>query len=108
MQLENDIVLSFVNEIVPNLESTRIPISLLFALFRKYADDNNNKNGMTRATFTRRVKPMMEKQGWEYSKQRPAECLKDADIDQLKATSLYDYNTFRQDDHKAQWCFVKE
>lgn len=51
---------------------------------------------------------MMEKQGWKYSKQRPTEYLKDADIDQLKASPLYDYNTFRQDDHKAQWCLVKE
>ncbi len=64
----DDVVLSFANEVVPNLESTRIPITLLFALFRKYVDDNNSKNGMTRATFTRRVKPLMERNNWNYKK----------------------------------------
>ena len=108
LQLENDIVLSFVNEVVPDLESTRIPITLLFALFRKYSEDNNNKNGMTRATFTRRVKPLMEQRGWKYSKQRPAKYLKDNDINLLKASPYFDYNTFRKEDHKSQRCFAKE
>lgn len=108
LQLENDIVLSFVNEMVPDLESTRIPITLLFALFRKYSEDNNNKNGMTRATFTRRVKPLMEQRGWKYKNSAPATDLKDNDINQLKASSFYDYNTFRKDDHKVQRCFVNE
>lgn len=108
LQLENDIVLSFVNEIVPNLESTRIPISLLFALFRKYADDNNNKNSMTRATFTRRVKPLMEHNGWAYKNSAPTTSLSDNDINQLKVTPYYDYNDFRKNDHKVQRCFVKE
>lgn len=108
LQLENDIVLSFVNEVVPDLESTRIPITLLFALFRKYSEDNNNKNGMTRATFTRRVKPLMEQRGWKYSKQRPAKYLKDNDINLLKASPYFDYNTFRKEDHKSQRYFAKE
>lgn len=108
LQLENDIVLSFVNEVVPDLESTKIPITLLFALFRKYSEDNNNKNGMTRATFTRRVKPLMEQRGWKYSKQRPAKYLNDNDINLLKATPYYDYNAFRKEDHKSQRCFTKE
>lgn len=108
LQLENDIVLSFVNEVVPDLESTRIPITLLFALFRKYSEDNNNKNGMTRATFTRRVKPLMEQRGWKYKNSAPAANLKDGDINQLKASSYYDYNTFRKEDYKVQRCFVRE
>ena len=108
LQLENDIVLSFVNEVVPNLESTRIPIALLFALFRKYVDDNNSKNGMTRATFTRRIKPLMERNGWNYKKSRPLDFLSESDINQLKSTPYYDYNDFRKDDHKSQRCFIKE
>lgn len=107
LQLENDIVLSFANEVVPNLESTRIPIAFLFALFRKYVDDNNSKNGMTRATFTRRVKPLMERNGWNYKNARPAEFLSDSDINQLKSTPYYDYNDFRKNDHKNQRCFIK-
>ena len=108
LQLENDIVLSFVNEVVPNLESTRIPITLLFALFRKYVDDNNSKNGMTRATFTRRIKPLMERNGWNCKKSRPLDFLSESDINQLKSTPYYDYNDFRKDDHKSQRCFIKE
>lgn len=107
LQLENDIVLSFVNEVVPNLESKRVPIALLFALFRKYVDDNNSKNNMTKATFTRRVKPMMERNGWNYKNARPAELLSDSDINQLKSTPYYDYNDFRKNDHKNQRCFIK-
>lgn len=108
LQLENDIVLSFANEVVPSLESKRIPIALLFALFRKYVDDNNSKNGMTRATFTRRIKPLMKRDGWSYKNARPAEYLSDNDINQLKATSYYDYNDFRKNDHKNQRCFIRD
>lgn len=63
---------------------------------------------MTRATFTRRVKPLMERDGWNYKKSRPLDFLSDSDINQLKSTPYYDYNDFRKDDHKSQRCFIKE
>lgn len=63
---------------------------------------------MTRATFTRRVKPLMERNNWNYKKSRPLDFLSDSDINQLKSTSYYDYNDFRKNDHQPQYCFIKE
>lgn len=108
LQLENDTVLSFVKEVVPGLESSRMPISLLFAIYRKYTDDTNSPTNMKRGTFTRRIKPLMKKAGWTYKVAKPGKNLDTEDIKPLKGTKLYNYNIYRKNDHKAQRCFIKE
>ena len=108
LQLENDTVLSFVKEVVPDLESSRMPISLLFAIYRKYTDDSNNSNRMTRATFTRRIRPLMIERGWTYRVAKPGRYMIEEDIERLKGEKLYNYNSYRKNDHKAQRCFIKQ
>lgn len=109
LQLENDTVLSFTQEVVPDLKSSRMPIDLLFTLFRKYTDDKNSAANMKQATFTRRIKPLMKQAGWTYKKARPGAYMVDKDIEPLIGNSrYYDYNRYRRNDHKAQQCFTRE
>lgn len=108
IQLENDIVLSFVNSELPELKSTRLPVKFLFNLFRKYSDDNNTPTKMSRATFTRRIKPLMAQRGWKYKKRyRPGEYFKESDAGLLKSTNYYDYNNAYKDRLNIQVVFVR-
>ena len=108
LQLENDIVLAFVKETIPELTSSRLPISFLFSLFRTYCDENNSHNNMTRTTFTRRIKPLLIKQGWKRKKSRPGTHLDTSDIERLRDTDYWNWGRDEKNKDKAQWCFVKE
>ena len=109
IQLENDIVLSFVNSELPELKSTRLPVKFLFNLFRKYSDDNNTSTKMSRATFTRRIKPLMAQRGWKYNKRyRPSEYFKEEDSRLLKSTNYYNYNVAYEERSNLQGTFIKE
>lgn len=72
IQLESDIVRSFVVDLVNDFTSTRIPVKFLYQLFNKYVEDNHNSTKMTQNTFTRRIKPILEEQGFNYDRKNKA------------------------------------
>lgn len=63
---------------------------------------------MSRATFTRRIKPLMAQRGWKYKKRyRPGEYFKESDAGLLKSTNYYDYNNAYKDRLNIQVVFVR-
>ncbi len=72
IQIESDIVRAFVVDVVNDLTSTRIPAKFLYNLFVQYAEANHNPTNMTQNTFTRRLKPILEEQGFKYERRKLA------------------------------------
>lgn len=72
IQIESDIVRAFVVDVVSDLTSTRIPAKFLYELFVQYAEANHNPTNMTQNTFTRRLKPILEEQGFKYERRKLA------------------------------------
>lgn len=68
-RLDNNPVLYFYeNYVKDTLTSTRLPMKFLFAYFRAVMDNENNATRLTQNSFTRRIKPIAEADGWQYSK----------------------------------------
>lgn len=63
---------------------------------------------MSRATFTRRIKPLMAQRGWKYGKIRLNELFFEEDTDILKGTNYYDYNNVFKDRTNPQRSFYKD
>lgn len=72
IQLESDIVRSFVADVVNGFTSTRIPVKFLYQLFNNYAEANHNSTNITQNSFTRRIKPILEEQGFSYDRKNKA------------------------------------
>lgn len=68
IKADNDSVAYFIENYLPKLKSTRIPVTFMFKLFLAAMDDENNPQTMKQATFTRRAKAIMEQKGWQYSR----------------------------------------
>lgn len=83
-RLDNDPVLYFVENYIPLMESTRLPVKFLFNAFLAVMAAENNPQKMKQNTFTKQVKPLMEEQGWRYDRKnlKPGDwfSLKDAEI----------------------------
>lgn len=67
VRLDNDPVLSFYENYVPQLKSTRIPVKFLFNYFMSAMDAENNHQQMKQNTFTKQIRPLFKKDGWTYS-----------------------------------------
>lgn len=67
-KLDNDPVAYFVENYLPELESTRLPVKFLFNYFMAAMDAENNHQRMKQNTFTRTIKPILEASGWTYSR----------------------------------------
>ena len=72
IQLESDIVRSFVADVVNGFTSTRIPVKFLYQLFNNYAEANHNSTNITQNSFTRRIKPILEEQSFNYDRKNKA------------------------------------
>lgn len=68
IKADNDSVKYFVEHYLSLLKSTRLPVSFLFKLFLAAMDYENNPQSMKQATFTRRIKPIMNQRGWTYER----------------------------------------
>lgn len=68
IKADNDSVAYFIENYLPKLKSTRIPVTFMFKLFLAAMDDENNPQTMKQATFTRRARAILEQQGWQYSR----------------------------------------
>lgn len=82
---DNDSVVHFVENYLPELESTRIPAMFLFKYFLATMDFENNPQQIKQNTFTRRAKPLMADKGWKYSRNNlaPLTYWNDSDMDKL-------------------------
>lgn len=83
IELDNNPVLQFYEEVVTELNSTRLPVKFLFQYFivwTKY--ELNNQTKIKQNTFTNEMKPIMESDGWEYSRNnhRPGEQWLESDL----------------------------
>lgn len=97
IQIDNDPVLGFVENYLDEFYSTRIPIKALFKTFMAVCDDENNHQQIKQQTFTRRIKPFMEKHGWHYDRRNkaPLESWHDKDrdlISRYNGNIRYDYS----------------
>lgn len=65
-RLDNDPVLYFVEEVVGQLKSIRLPTSFLFNLFCAFMKSENSPTKLKQRSFTKQVRPYMEDKGWKY------------------------------------------
>lgn len=65
---DNDNVDYFIENYLDKLKSQRVPVRFLFYYFLAAMERENNPQTMKQNTFTSRAKPLMEKAGWEYSR----------------------------------------
>mgnify|MGYP000101100753 FL=1 len=65
-RLDNDPVLYFVEEVVGQLKSTRVPTNFLFNLFCAFMKAENSPTKLKQRSFTKQVRPYMERRGWKY------------------------------------------
>lgn len=88
---DNDSVDHFIEEYLPELESTRLPVSFLFKFFLAAMDFENNPQQLKQNTFTRRAKPLMANKGWEYSRNNlaPLTYWNDSDMDKLDRLDIH-------------------
>lgn len=91
LAMDNNKVLQFFEEYVSNLESTRIPTKILFAMFRVWCRvELNSKDNMTRNTFTSEAKVYSQRFGWKYSSaMRVGSGLSRNDLDRYNRESSY-------------------
>ena len=59
-------------DVVNDFTSTRIPVKFLYQLFNNYAEANHNSTNITQNSFTRRIKPILEEQGFNYDRKNKA------------------------------------
>lgn len=92
---DNDSVDHFIEEYLPELESTRLPVSFLFKFFLATMDYENNPQKLKQSSFTKRAKPLMANKGWEYSRNNlaPLTYWNDSDMDKLDRLDInYKYS----------------
>lgn len=64
--LENSAVLAFFDDPFQELESERLPMKFLFKYFQAWSDYDNQPTKMKQNTFTKEMKTIAERNGWEY------------------------------------------
>lgn len=91
IKLDNDSVRYFVENYLPDIKSTRVPVKFLFKLFLSAMDFENNPQSLKQNTFTRRAKPLMKGAGWEYSRNNlaPLELWSEKDLELLKKLDIH-------------------
>lgn len=76
----SDTAVAFVNEMIDEFSSKRIPIDFLFTVFNYWCKNIENvKPKLRRNQFKTRIEEAMEEKGWEYNKY--SKLSKDFDID---------------------------
>ncbi|UNL61136.1 DNA primase family protein [Limosilactobacillus mucosae] len=112
-KLDNDPVLYFYENYIPELKSTRIPVKFLFSYFMSAMDAENNHQQMKQNTFTKQIKILFERDGWAYSLKNlaPLEYFNEEDrnliIDSNKATGTSYGYLADIDRNKTQPLFFK-
>lgn len=106
---DNDSVDHFIENYLPEMESTRVPITFLFKLFLATMDYENNPQKIKQNTFTRRAKPLMANKGWKYSRNNLAPLLfwDDNDMEKLKELDIHYKYGVKVNPHKKQPLFFK-
>lgn len=91
IKADNDSVDYFIESYLPELESTRIPVTFLFKFFLAAMDYENSPQKIKQNTFTRRAKPLMAGKGWEYSQKNlaPLSHWNDNDMERLKELDIH-------------------
>lgn len=86
-RLDNDPVLYFVKNYLPELKSTRVPIRFLFNYFLSAMEAENSPQRIKQQTFTRQLKPLLENAGWQYVKNNlaPLDKFNDDDMKLIKS-----------------------
>ncbi|MGE7365188.1 DNA primase family protein [Desemzia incerta] len=63
---ENDPVIEFYEDVFYQLESTRLPTKFIFSLYQAWCDIENNPTKMKQRTFTKNLRNIVAKDGWNY------------------------------------------
>lgn len=93
--LENNAVISFFEGPFQELESERLPMKFLFKLFQASSDYDNQPTQMKQRTFTKELKSVAERHGWQYQPKNlaPLHYFLPEDGEKLKKLDIhYRYN----------------
>lgn len=63
---DNDPVIEFYEDVFNQLESTRLPTKFLFCLYQSWCDKENNPTKLKQRTFTKNLRSVVSKEGWQY------------------------------------------
>lgn len=102
--VENSAVLAFFEDIFHELESDRLPMKFLFKLFQAWSAYENQPTTMKQNTFTKELKPIVEKDGWTYERKNlaPIHHFYQVDMRQLEKLDIHYKFNFDIDNHKKQ------
>jgi len=87
LQIDNSPILEFYESEFKSLVSTRLPTKFLFKLFQCWCDIENIPTKIKQLTFTRELRLLAEKDGWEYYRntKRPMEYFRGTDESRLES-----------------------
>lgn len=108
--LENNAVLSFFEDRFQELESERLPMKFLFKLFQAHCDYENQPTGMKQNSFTKEMKGIAERNGWEYSRNSlsPLHFFYQSDLKQLSETDIHYKYRYDVDTSKKQPLLIRK
>ncbi|MGX6962948.1 DNA primase family protein [Vagococcus xieshaowenii] len=105
---DNNNILRFYNTFFPDFTSERIPIKFLFELFQAWNREENNPQNMKQNSFTKELRPIAEKDSWNYSLKNLAtlDLFYDEDMRKIDAFHVDEY--FVNDPKKYQAILWRE
>ena len=95
LELDNNPILAFYEEVFPQFKSNRLPVKFLFATFQAWSDVQNNATKMKQNTFTKQLQSVLEETEWRYERKNlaPLDKFNKSDIEVLKEMNLnYKYS----------------
>lgn len=102
--LENSAVVSFFEDQFQELESDRLPMKFLFKFFQAVCDYDNQPTTMKQNTFSKEMKSLAERNGWEYHRNNkaPLHFLYQTDLKKLNELDIHYKYRFDIDNKKKQ------
>lgn len=110
LALENSAILAFFEEPFQELQSDRLPMGFLFKLFQAWSDYENQPTKMKQNTFTKELRPIVERNGWEYERKNlaPIHFFYKDDMDRLNSLDIHYKYTFDKSNDKKQPLIYKK
>ncbi len=104
LTIENSAVINFYETIFVDLQSTRLPMKFLFKLFQAFCENDNQPTKMKQNTFTRELRTIVERNGWQYEPKNlaPLNYLVKEDTDLLNELDTHYRYSIKIDSSKNQ------
>lgn len=104
LALENSAILAFFEEPFQELQSDRLPMGFLFKFFQAWSDYENQPTKMKQNTFTKELRPLVERNGWQYEPKNlaPIHFFYKDDADRLERLDINYRYSFSKPTDKTQ------